>query len=419
MNVVSFRHSVAASIKRYLSDQLPGWQLDLRIGLLAFAISLFFAFPSLWQWLAGDPNRINEFLAQAENPWRRDLTEPILYYRFLVPLINYGLGLRGFWAVLPAVFASFLNLCLLGRLVRMRTQNVHYALLLSVGFGLTFFITEGTTFLCSPDSVAHGFVMLLAAFDLGWLGGICLPLGALLVDERSFAALAFLLVFRFHQACLVRDVLSAARSTLRFSLCLLIAFLAWKGIRVCLDSGVWAAPVTSTLLAEQSSRVLARFGPMDGWAPWIVNALAAFKWMYLFPVLLTIGVVKRCGSGRRGFQYVFDSALPAVWVLNLVLFALLLVASMFNGDVWRTVSFGYLFVIEAAISLYQLVGLSALRLALMAAMLMLITPVVYVAGDMSERVAYPMPLVLWRTFGGGKGVLSWLLSLVGIHRGGL
>jgi len=412
------KHSLSSWTRRCFNDRLRGWQLDLRIGLLAFCISLLFAFPSLWQWLAGDPNRINEFLAQAHNPWRRDLTEPILYYRFLVPLLNHGIGLRGFWAVLPGIAASFLNLCLLSRLVRERTQNITYSLVVVIGFAFTFFIAEGTTFLCSPDSVAHCFVLLLAVFDVGLIASALMALGSLLVDERSIAALAFLCIFQFHSVSLRRNLSSALRSMPAHFLSLLLALLAWKGIRLCLELGLWSDPVRSQLLAETSSKVLASLQPWDGWAPWMVNALAAFKWVYIYPALLTILVARKIVTSTRLAGPSADPILPAIWSANVCLFAILLIASMFNGDVWRTVSFGYLFCIEAALSLYEMVGPSILTTATVTSVLMVVTPVAYVAPDLSERVAYPMPFVLWRTFFGGKGALSWLLSLIGIHRGG-
>jgi len=82
--------------------------------------------------------------------------------------------------------------------------------------------------------------------------------------KRSIAALVFLCIFQFHSVSLRRDLLSAVRSMPPQFSSLLLALLAWKGIRLGLEFGLWTDLVQSQLLAEQSSKVLASLQPWDG-----------------------------------------------------------------------------------------------------------------------------------------------------------
>lgn len=163
---------------------ISGWKCDIRVGFFSFLVSLLLAAPVLWIYLEpGAGGRLADFMAQAAEPFRRDLKEPILGYRFTVPLLNYFLGLRGFAVVLPAIAASLSNLILCCRIFRVRTQSARLPLFATVGISLTFFIAEGTTFWAAPDSVAHLIALIPAAFQLHWFYLVAAVPLAMFVDE--------------------------------------------------------------------------------------------------------------------------------------------------------------------------------------------------------------------------------------------
>ena len=55
-------------LKLFSIDEV-GWKVDLKIALFAFAITIFFAFPSLWLYLRPDKaGRLMYQILQSENP---------------------------------------------------------------------------------------------------------------------------------------------------------------------------------------------------------------------------------------------------------------------------------------------------------------------------------------------------------------
>jgi hypothetical protein len=384
----------------------PGWKSDIRIGTFAFLVSIFLAAPALWIYLEpGAGGRLADFMAQAAEPLRRDLKEPILGYRIAVPLINYLLGLRGYAVVMPAIAASFINLMLCCRIFRLRTQSALLTFFGTVGISLTFFIVEGTTFWSAPDSVAHLIALTPAAFSLHWVYWIAgLPV-AMFVDERSLIAFCFLLLF-----CWRRDGHNLVSHGAINAVGFLVGLSVWKLGRTIIDSGLIAEPPSNNLVSGVTARVLQIGSPHDGWAVWMVNILCAFKWMYVFPLVLSVVLLSRLAvrdaSSVRG-------PMAVIWILNLALFIAWLGAAAFNGDVWRTISFAFFFVIEAVLMLSSMTPLLALRLARASMLLMISTPVAYVGSALTPQLSPPLPLVLWRTFaGGGAGFMIWLRSLL-------
>mgnify|MGYP007000255861 len=86
---------------------------DIKFALIAFFISIFFAFPSLWLYFQPDrAGRLLFQMMQAENPLNRDLPPiaQLLGHRFFVPSLNYFLGFRGFFVVIIPILSSLINL---------------------------------------------------------------------------------------------------------------------------------------------------------------------------------------------------------------------------------------------------------------------------------------------------------------------
>ena len=146
-----------------------GWRIDIKFALIAFLISIFFAFPSLWLYFQPDrAGRLLFQMMQAENPLNRDLPAiaQLLGYRFFVPSLNYFLGLRGLFVVVIPILSSLINLFLLSRIIRTRTNNNSFTLLNLIGLSLTWFITEGTSFWGTTDSVSHLLILIPAAYKV-------------------------------------------------------------------------------------------------------------------------------------------------------------------------------------------------------------------------------------------------------------
>jgi len=386
-----------------------GWQQDVRSGLFAFLTSLFLAAPILWIYLEpGYVGRLLDFMAQASNPLRRDLRELILGYRITVPLLNHWIGFRGFAVIIPAIIASLVNLILCSRIIRQRTHSSVFSVYGAVGLSLTFFIAEGTTFWSSPDSVAHLLALLPAAFSLHWayLAG-AVPI-AMFVDERSIISFAFLLLFWWRKEGLGLSFKTQALTIIGF----VVGLLLWKLGRVVLDSGWLAEPPSNSLVSSVTSRVLETGAPHDGWMVWAVNIICAFKWMYVFPVILS-ALLFRKSIAQGKFLTSRLGLLVVPWSLYLLLFLASVGAAAFSGDVWRTVSFAFFFVLEGMLLLWSVRPLLAMALARISMLLMIATPVAYVGSALTPQLSPPLLLVLWRTYaGGGAGLMSWFRSLL-------
>lgn len=395
-------------VAQVVQGSRAGWRQDVRSGLFAFLVSLFLAAPVLWIYLEpGSGGRLADFMAQAAEPLRRDLREPILGYRITVPLLNHWLGFRGFAVIIPAMAASLLNLILCSRILRQRTQNSLFSIFGAVGLSLTFFVAEGTTFWSAPDSVAHLLALVPAAFSLPWFYLVGAVPIAMFVDERSIISFCFLLIFWWR-----RDFGSSFKA-LTFTI---IGFLAglsfWKLGRVVIDFGWLAEPPSNNLVSSAASRVLKIGAPHDGWAVWIVNSICAFKWMYIFPIILSALLIRWLIAQRNPLaSMLYEVVVP--WSLYLFLFFAWVGAAAFNGDVWRTVSFAFFFVIEAMLLLWSARPSLAMASARISMLLMISTPVAFVGFALTPQLSPPLPLVLWRTYaGGGAGFMSWLRSIL-------
>ena len=85
---------------------------------------------------------------------------------------------------------------------------------------------------------------------------------------------------------------------------------------------------------------------------------------------------------------------------------------MVNGDVWRSMAFTYIFILESIIILYTLRKYFSLKLNYLITSLMLLTPVSFFGLDLTPQISFPMPLVLLRTYAGlGESFMPWFKDL--------
>ena len=327
-------------ILKLFSSKEIGWKIDFKIALFAFAFTIFFAFPSLWLYFRPDKaGRLMYQMLQSENPLNRDLplTAQILSYRLFVPTLNYFLGLRGYSVVLIPVISSFINLYLISRIVRKSTKDILFSLICVIGISLTWFIAEGTAFWNTTDSVSHLLLLLPATFKLNPTYFIFALPAALFVDERSIFACAFLWLFLMRRDLMSEDFLNEignnflnlkiTRNLLLTTLSMFIGFTLWILGRYLIDSGI-IAPAPNISL--------------------VTNQIPGF---WKFPLFLIIKLLKKSSNSfikKYGFNF------KNYFGIHILVFLFYSSLVMINGDVWRSMSFTYFFILESILILYTL-----------------------------------------------------------------
>lgn len=395
-------------VLKIISDREIGWKIDLKIAFFAFAITVIFAFPSLWLYFRPDKaGRLMYQMLQAENPLNRDLplTAQILSYRFFVPTINYFLGLRGYSVVLIPVISSFINLYLISRIIRKSTKDIVFSVICVIGISLTWFIAEGTAFWNTTDSVSHLLLLLPAAFKLSPAYFIFALPSALFVDERSIFACAFLLLFLIRRDLMCSDYLNKigsklfnmkiTRNILLTTFSMFLGFVFWILGRYIIDSGIIAPAPDISIVTNQIPNFWEFFA--KNWAPQFLNYLSSFKWVYFFPFFLTFKLLKRSSNSIRkiyGFNF------KDYYGIHIFVFLFYSSIVMINGDVWRSMSFTYFFILESILILYVLNKELILELNYWITFLMLITPVSFFGLNLTPQISFPLPIVLLRTYSG-------------------
>ncbi|MCT0232992.1 MULTISPECIES: hypothetical protein [Synechococcales] len=349
-----------------------------------------------------------DLMAQAVDPLRRDLQEPILYHRIIVPLFNHLIGFRGLAVAVPGIAASAICLVITSRIIRTAVGSANYAFRCCLALSMTMFIVEGTSFWMAPDSVSHLFVLLAVLPELAGPGLVVTASIALLNDERALFSLAFLpLLAAFlptagpqnagpHPDAANPDEQRPWRRATEKGLGLAIGILVWVLVRTSLQAG-WIGDGFNR--PEHYQAVQTAFGaiePLDGWPVWMANVWASFKWVWIAPVIAAVHTASTLASPNRINQPQARGA--SVIFLSSALTIAIVVITLFNGDVWRSVAFVFPAIILAQIHLYRLSPQPASRLASVIALAMLATPVLYFGSNLILQVFPPLPFVLLRTF---------------------
>ena len=407
-------------ILKLLPSHEVGWKIDLKIALFAFAITIFFAFPSLWLYFRPDKaGRLMYQMLQAENPLNRDLplTAQLLSYRFFVPTLNYFLGLRGYSVVLIPVISSFINLYLISRIIRKSTKDILFSLICVIGISLTWFIAEGTAFWNTTDSVSHLLFLLPAAFKLNPAYFIFALPSALFVDERSIFACAFLWLFLMRRDLMCGDYLKKiesnflnlkiTRNILFTTFSMFVGIVLWLLGRYIIDSEIFA-PAPNIIVVTSQIDNFWEFFPKY-WPPQILNLLSSFKWVFFFPLFLIIKLFKKSSNSlKKIYGFNFKGYIG----IHILIFLFYSSIVMINGDVWRSVSFTYFFILESILILYTINKELISVLNYWITMLMLATPVCFFGMNLTPQISFPLPVVLLRTyFGFGETYMMFLKKL--------
>ncbi len=394
--------------KRISACEEYSWKIDIKFSLIAFFISIFLAFPSLWLYLQPDrAGRLFFQIMQAENPLNRDLPPiaQLLGYRIFVPSINYFLGLRGLFVIVIPILSSLINLFLLSKILRTRTNNNTFTLLNLIGLSLTWFIAEGTSYWGTTDSVSFLLLLIPAAYRVHPLYFVFAIPSSLFNDERSIFAGLFLLLFMIR-----RDYLKNNNSTyiVRSILFAFIGLFIWIFGRYLIQSGYIVPSPNIDIVTNQIPNFVENF--REYWPCQLLNYISSFKWFFFFPLFLILSL-KSQTSNDIVTKYNFD--LKKQINLNLLVFLFYSALVMVNGDVWRSMSYSFFFIIESILTLYVLDKDFSVKLSYRLVLLMIITPVCFFGIHLTPQGSFPLPLVILRTFGGiGESFIPWISNFL-------
>lgn len=405
-------------VNNYLENK-SGWKIDFKIALIAFSISLFFAFPSLWLYFRPDrAGRLFYQMLQAENPLNRELplNVQILSYRFFVPTLNYFLGLRSFNVILIPLVSSFFNIFLVSRILRTRTKDLEFTLISVIGISFTWFIVEGASFWGTTDSVAHLLLLIPAAFKVNPIYFVFAVPFSLFVDERAIFALLFLYFFLIRRDIqninnfkinIIFTNLNITQSLILNSISMFLGVCLWLIGRFIIDAGILAPEPDISIVTDQLPNFSSFF--REYWFTQFLNYLSSFRWFYFYPVFL-LAHLYGVSSNRLKKEYGFD--FKRYFGLNFIIFLFYSSIVMINGDVWRSMAFTYFFILETMIILHTLKKDMSININYWITFLMIITPVSFFGLDLTPQISFPMPLVLLRTYAGlGESFMPWFKEL--------
>jgi hypothetical protein len=298
-----------ASAERAVSR--PAWRA--KVALLAFALSLYTAWPPYAELRAGSFHEDwDAVLAQCAHPLTPQTHDPASHsakiaFRLTVPALAYvlRLGLPGLLVLQHlALFGLF---CYAALLAERATNDRVTAWFATLGLALTF---PGNV-LCSDlagffDGVAYA-LLLAAMFHRGRLAVFALCLAAAFVDERGFLATG--LVFLWHW------------TDRRLAAAVALAGATYLAARFVLGHfcGLHTPTSGTNLLPEQAHRLpFALWTAMEGfWLPVLFAAWLALKggqWLRTLPYLAASAVLAAIALSVIDITRSMGYLLPVVFV---------------------------------------------------------------------------------------------------------
>lgn len=360
----------------------PPWRRSLQSGLVVWLLSLFMAAPPLtgWTWENIWAGRAGDFLRLCADPLTRDLHEPILAYRIVLPLFSAALHLPPAAALSLAYLCSLAALICLHRAASLRTDSA-FADLLTAAIGCSAAFRYTHYCLGIPDSLTH-LTTALALFSSPALAAGCVVIG-FLNDERAILALPFLALWRHGDVSRLllhspRTWVSLVRAAAPLAAGLSVGLL----VRYALKTG-WIGPGISTpAVYVQMFESVHQVRPwLESWGVWFANWLNGPVWLW---VLLALPVL----SPR--FR---PAPLPALILATAFLSVCL--STFIVADAARSIGFAFAGPLLAAAWMFQRAPESARRIALAVAALQVATPALWIYQDWQFLQFRPLPWELW------------------------
>jgi hypothetical protein len=356
------------------------------VALWAWGLSTFMASPAFfgWSWDAiAVHSRARDYLRLCQDPFTRDLIEPITAYRLVLPLVAWLLHLPPVAAlVLPYLaHVGFLAVCFAA--VRRRAEPV-VALLATIMIALSFALFWSNWRPGFTDTLTHLLAAsLLLTTSPSWV--IAAIILGCLNDERMVLALPFALCWHFP------PTLTAAwlRSAARWLLASLLALVVYGVLRHALTVG-WVGPgIVQPAVYRGIGRDLVEFRPhLGSWSVWSLNVFLSFRWGWI--LIVAYLSTRAWQSQTRLAAGLFVAAL-----------ALGTLASATVADVSRSVGF------MATAWLLAIAGLAksdperTRTLLLRVDAALVLTPVFFTFEHFHVQWFRPLPLVLYRCMTGG------------------
>ena len=186
-----------------------------------------------------------------------------------------------------------------------------------------------------------------------------------------------------------------------------IGFVFWMFGRYIIDAGMIAPAPDISLVTNQIPRFWEFFGKY--WPPQILNYFSSFKWVYFFPLFL---IIQLSNKSSNSFKKIYGFNYKKYFGLLFLVFLFYSAIVMINGDVWRSMSFAYFFILESILILYDLNKQLILEINYWITFLMLLTPVGFFGMNLTPQISFPLPVVLLRTyFGFGESYMMFLKKL--------
>ena len=277
------------------------------VGLISWLLSIFLYSPRLTLFLGegSGTTRRDELLAQCVDPLTRNLSEPILSYRIIQPLMAHSLGWcgerRDVLALLGspgiAYIALILSLAFFHFALKSRFTN-NLALIGTLGLATTQFTQWVNTFWGHDDSLTFLPTAILLSCRQPLIVIFSVAIG-LLNDERMILSLPFLLLWWWPVSKTSRQSLLLLRPQI---LSILTGILFALAFREALSNGLIGPGIKDPY--EEISLIrnyLERIFTPSSWPSISMMVFLGLRWLWIIPSLAVLVICRQPFTLKSGF----------------------------------------------------------------------------------------------------------------------
>lgn len=353
-------NTVLAKICRFVTSKYA--LASVLIGLAGWALSILLYFS--WEMILPE-NRVrwNDVIKLAENPFRRDLEEPILSYRILIPGIFYLLGLNPQYIMIVPYICGMFTIILLALITRKYFED-ETGSYLTISLALSGLLLWTNIVPGAMDTVTHMF-SALCLFNIQPFIYTFLVFAGCMNDERMFLAVPFILMWKY---CWHKREENSDRYIKLLTINIVLGIILYILFRYMLKVGVIGEGIDTPKVYKGFIVTLSQLQPYTAtWRQWLWNVFMSYRWCWL---VFFIGLL--CGRVN-----IFLKCIILV-VMSGTVFSTILV-----GDVSRSISYSYPCILVAAVLLQKYNSLILKSVAKIVFVLQIMTPAgFYVVGHL-------------------------------------